>query len=495
MNKKPIELQIKSEAVGDTRNKGLVPCKVFEQKVADTALGMAAASESNKVVDLAHEAENFLNSIAFTYDGYGVESPNNLMKSHNGQARTVRAFIDSRRANKQTPAVVRLADELYLRGAGRKSRKIATGDNYLKKLIEDCKSDISATETVADLVVDAEGDEAAIEVKVIKPAIDIHPVSTELTDFEPKTLEEPKIDPNKLETRHNISPRELREALAFKQITKEVESSKPEWPEDILQKERDLKGLHSDYKSKFGGSELVGLGQVVNRYEASNAEAIVDTDPNKLAAKLIEAIRSNPGGKIAFDKVFPAVVSTYAKTNVLKAQYRSEGDGVMAARVGLQAETINLATQLGTIGGCELPFDICILEKVVQCVEYEISSQHVLAKQPEYNLYKGELREKSAPGRIVGSIGRMAVGFVCAAVDNGLHSLPYVGSFTTNWWLPGIVSDRNEQKHQKNMDKLEQQAAKSRDLWEEFFKLNHTREREAVEAAIIGSDIKSVTNC
>lgn len=340
------------------------------------------------------------------------------------------------------------------------------------------------------------------------------------------------------EKKQGLSPDKLREALAFRQVIRDVKYRKTGWegleeerikslqnpiealnssikwhspnqlpvvdpngwPEAPEQKNKDLARLNSEYEKRFRDMEAIGLGEVLDKYESRNIEAVGQANSDELTAVALKAIKSDPGKKIVFDNIFSDIVSTYTKFNDLKTQSSGESGESMLDAVDLQAHAIDLATQLGTVAGCEFPLDIKILEKVAQRVEYELNSKNALAKTPEYRLTrKGELEETSRLRRIVMSVGGSALQFVGASLYNGVYTLPYVGSLATFWWAPHLVSEQDERRRKEEIQAIEGAAELKNDLRSRFLygyygmsdedkkKTHQNRERELIEEAIKGS--------
>lgn len=114
------------------------------KEVADEALDMTTGDPTDRTVQLQNEVEAFLADSDFSYEKYGFQSPTEIIERNGNNPRQARAFIQSRRANPETPAAVKLADERYLRAANNKARNSAASNEYLQTLLN------AASETVQE---------------------------------------------------------------------------------------------------------------------------------------------------------------------------------------------------------------------------------------------------------------------------------------------------------------------------------------------------------
>lgn len=121
----------------ETAERSAEPSEV--KLAADSALDLTIDAANDHTRRLQQDIEAFLSNSDFSYDKYGFPSPTEIIKRERGGARAARAFIQSRRLNEGTPAIVKLADEIYLRESGRKSQRSARSDEYLQTLLDDCK--------------------------------------------------------------------------------------------------------------------------------------------------------------------------------------------------------------------------------------------------------------------------------------------------------------------------------------------------------------------
>lgn len=108
---------------------------------ADSALDLSVDDQEKQTAQLQQEVETFLADSNFSYENFGVSTPTEIMQRERGGARAARAFIQSRRSNEDTPAIVKLADELYLRRSGRKSQRSARSNEYLQTLLDSCRDE------------------------------------------------------------------------------------------------------------------------------------------------------------------------------------------------------------------------------------------------------------------------------------------------------------------------------------------------------------------
>lgn len=136
--------------VGDQTGERL-PDPAETVAAADAALDLTVESPTDESQQLQHDVEAFLAD--FSYSDHNFPSPAEIMQREKNP-RTVRAFIEARRNNPSTPDIVKLADERYLRGSGRKSRRAARSDESLRKLLADSKAGIIPSKETVETIDD-----------------------------------------------------------------------------------------------------------------------------------------------------------------------------------------------------------------------------------------------------------------------------------------------------------------------------------------------------
>lgn len=106
---------------------------IVSREVADTAIDAVTSDPTPDELSLEEQAESLVAGLS--YEGQAFSSPADLMKTHKNP-RAVRAFIESRRSDPTMDAMYHLADEIWLRNSGKKSRNSARSDEYLQTLID-----------------------------------------------------------------------------------------------------------------------------------------------------------------------------------------------------------------------------------------------------------------------------------------------------------------------------------------------------------------------
>lgn len=148
---------------------------------ADSALDLTIDSSRDHTQQLQQDVETFLSNSDFSYDNYGFPSPTEIIQRERGGARAARAFIQSRRLNDYTPAIVKLADEIYLRESGRKSQRSARSDEYLQTLLDDCKAVDTATNLNEDISPEETAEASSYDIDEesvsVRPVIRLQPAA------------------------------------------------------------------------------------------------------------------------------------------------------------------------------------------------------------------------------------------------------------------------------------------------------------------------------
>lgn len=160
---------------------------------ADSALDLTIDAANDHTRRLRQDIEAFLSNSDFSYDKYGFPSPTEIIKRERGGARAARAFIQSRRLNEGTPAIVKLADEIYLRESGRKSQRSARSDEYLQTLLDDCKVTDVVTNPgenpVDEEIPDAIDHDTDEESAKVIPAMRLKPLTSDSQPLEPSSVQ------------------------------------------------------------------------------------------------------------------------------------------------------------------------------------------------------------------------------------------------------------------------------------------------------------------